>query len=148
MRVLILNGPNLNLLGTREVEKYGLASLDEIERSLVQEGEELGVEVVCVQTDHEGSLIHEIHEARGLFDGIVLNPGGLAHSSVALLDAVLAVSIPVVEVHITNTQARESFRRGSLVARGVWGRLEGMGPLGYRWALKALVEHLKTRIKH
>jgi 3-dehydroquinate dehydratase-2 len=138
MRVLVLNGPNLNLLGTREPEVYGRTTMAEIEATLSVRAEELGVELLWAQSNSEGELIDRIHEAKGTADGLIINPGGLTHTSVSLLDALLAVGLPSVEVHLTNLARREEFRQHSLTARGVVGRVEGFGPEGYVLALIGL----------
>ncbi len=143
MRVLVLNGPNLNLLGQREPEIYGSATLDGILAELGREAERLGVELECFQSNHEGELIDRVQAARGRFDGLLLNPGGLTHYSIALLDALLASGVPTVEVHLTNPARREPFRAVSVVARGVTGRIEGFGGRGYLLALGGLVGLLR-----
>ena len=139
MRILVLQGPNLNALGTREPAVYGQATLDEIHHGLEVLGSQLGCRVECRQTNHEGVLIDALHSARGQADGILLNPGGLTHSSVALRDAVAAAGIPVVEVHLSNPNAREVFRHTSLVSGAAVGVVQGFGPAGYGLALRGLV---------
>jgi 3-dehydroquinate dehydratase-2 len=139
MRILVLQGPNLNALGTREPAVYGRATLDEIHRRLGDLASQLGCQLECRQTNHEGVLIDALHSARGRAEGILLNPGGLAHSSVALRDAVLAAGVPVVEVHLSNPNAREVFRRSSLVSGAAVGVVQGFGPAGYELALRGLV---------
>jgi 3-dehydroquinate dehydratase II len=141
-RILVLHGPNLDALGTREPELYGRDSLDDINRRLEGLGGELGVEVECQQSNHEGVLIDALHRARGRSHGVLLNPGGLTHTSVALRDAVLAAGVPVVEVHLSNPDARESFRHTSLVSGAALGRVQGFGPLSYLLGLRALAAHL------
>ncbi|HEX8573466.1 MAG TPA: type II 3-dehydroquinate dehydratase [Allosphingosinicella sp.] len=136
--IYVLNGPSLNLLGAREPEIYGSDTLDEIAGRLEDRARELGVEVDIRQSNHEGHLIDWIHEAQAKgAKAVILNAAGFSHSSVALLDAVLAVSTPVIEVHLSNPQARESFRRRSLVAAGAKGTIAGFGPLSYLLALDA-----------
>ena len=142
MKVLILDGPNLNLLGRREPDVYGTISLAAIRKSLMRSADDLGVEVEFFQSNSEGELVERIHQAPGEFDGMVINPGGLTHYSVVLLDALLAVQLPCVEVHLTNLAGREEFRRRSVIAAAVAGRVEGFGPAGYRLALSGLVELL------
>ncbi len=144
-RVLVLNGPNLNLLGTREPHLYGAATLADIEAELVTTGEAWGVEVRCVQSNHEGVLIDAIHAAREDCDGIVINPAAYTHTSVALRDALLAAALPTVEIHLSNVAGREAFRQRSLVSDIVVGTIGGFGPYGYRLALDALRHHLTER---
>jgi len=140
MKILILHGPNLNLLGTREPEVYGSLTLDEINARLVDLGKSLGTEVICQQSNHEGALIDALHEARAWADGVVFNPGGYTHTSVALRDAVTAIGIPVVEVHLSNVYAREEFRHTSLLSGVCKGKITGFGWQSYALGLRALVE--------
>ncbi len=137
-RILVLHGPNLNLLGTREPDIYGSVTLDEIDRRLQVLGGELGCEVECRQSNHEGVLLDALHGARGRFHGVLINPGGLTHTSVALRDAVLAVGLPVIEVHVSNPHARESFRHRSFVSGAALGVVQGFGPDSYTLALRAM----------
>ena len=141
-RILVLHGPNLNALGTREPQTYGHVSLDDINRRLESLGAELGVEVECQQSNHEGVLIDALYRTRGRSHGILLNPGALTHTSVALRDAALAAGIPVVEVHLTNPNARESFRHTSLLSGAVLGVVQGFGVESYLLGLRALAGHL------
>ncbi|WP_114227779.1 MULTISPECIES: type II 3-dehydroquinate dehydratase [Sphingomonas] len=137
-KILILNGPNLNLLGTREPAVYGSDSLDDIGAALHAQADELGVAVELRQSNHEGHLIDWLHEAQA--DGwhvVLLNAGGFTHTSVALRDAVAAIATPVIEVHLSNPQARESFRHRSLIAAVCKGSISGFGALSYRLALDA-----------
>ena len=138
-RILVLHGPNLNALGTREPAVYGRATLDDIQRLLEALAPGLGCEVECRQTNHEGVLIDALHSAKAQADGVLLNPGGLTHTSVALRDAVLAAGIPVVEVHLSNPLARESFRHTSLISGAAVGVVQGFGPAGYELALRGLL---------
>ena len=137
--ILVLNGPNLNLLGRREPEVYGRATLADLEVACAETGRELGVDVVCRQSNHEGQLIDWLHGAgdEGA-TGIVLNPGGYTHTSVALRDAVAAIDVPVVEVHLSNVHAREGFRRQSLTAGVCVGSVSGLGIEGYRLSVRFL----------
>jgi 3-dehydroquinate dehydratase-2 len=138
-RILVLHGPNLNALGTREPAIYGRATLDDIRLLLEALAPDLGCEVECRQTNHEGVLIDALHSAKGSTDGVLLNPGGLTHSSVALRDAVVASGLPVVEVHLSNPFARETFRHTSLISGAAVGVVLGFGPAGYGLALRGLV---------
>jgi 3-dehydroquinate dehydratase-2 len=136
--IYVLNGPNLNLLGTREPEIYGPETLDDIAGRMEDRARELGVEVDIRQSNHEGHLIDWLHEAQAQgAKAVILNAGGFTHSSVALLDAVRAVATPVIEVHLSNPQARESFRRRSLIAPAARGTIAGFGALSYLLALDA-----------
>jgi 3-dehydroquinate dehydratase-2 len=143
-RVLVLNGPNLNLLGTREPDVYGATTLDDIEQGLADLAKDLGVAIECRQSNQEGQLIDWLHEARGSFDGVVINPGGLTHTSVSLRDGIAATGLPTVEVHISNTQARESFRHQSLTAAVCIGSVIGFGKHSYALGLRALIEYLNA----
>ena len=138
MRVLVLHGPNLNLLGEREPEVYGHMSLAEIDRRVAERGRELGMEVRSQQSNVEGELIDAIQEARTWADGIVINPAGYSHTSVAIRDAVAAVPIPAIEVHLSNPSAREEFRRTDIVAGACRGVVAGFGWRSYLLALDAL----------
>jgi 3-dehydroquinate dehydratase-2 len=141
-RILVLHGPNLNALGTREPEIYGHATLEDIDRRLRALAAELGVEVECLQSNHEGVLIDALHQARGRSDGVLLNPGGLTHTSVALRDAVAATGLPVIEVHVSNPQARESFRHTSTVSAAAAAVVQGFGADSYLLALRGLAARL------
>jgi 3-dehydroquinate dehydratase-2 len=137
--VLILHGPNLNLLGERERDVYGKLELDEINRRLISAGRKLDLEVRTSQSNHEGGLIDALHDARSWAGGVAINPGGYTHTSVALRDAVAAISIPVVEVHLSNVHAREAFRRTSMIAPVCVGTIAGFGWRSYWLALQSLV---------
>lgn len=143
-RVLVLSGPNLNLLGTREPDVYGATTLDDVETALEDLAKRLGVTVECRQSNQEGQLIDWLHEARGQFHGIVINPGGLTHTSVSLRDAIAAAGLPTVEVHISNTQARESFRHASVTAAVCVGAVSGFGKNSYTLGLRAIVDYLNA----
>jgi 3-dehydroquinate dehydratase II len=136
--VLVLHGPNLNLLGVREPDVYGLLTLEEIDQRLVQAGNGFGLEVSSFQCNSEGGLIDALHRAHERVHGVVFNPGGYTHTSVALRDAVAAIGIPVVEVHLSNIQAREDFRRFSLIAPVCRGSIAGFGWRSYLLGLQAL----------
>ncbi|MCC1492652.1 type II 3-dehydroquinate dehydratase [Cognatishimia sp. F0-27] len=142
-KMLILNGPNLNLLGLREPEIYGHRTLANVEALCVAHGERLGVSVRCVQSNHEGALVDEIHAARGTVDGVVLNAGAYTHSSIALHDAIAGTQVPVVELHLSNIHARESFRHQSFIAPVAIGMICGFGVRGYTLAMDALLSHLE-----
>jgi 3-dehydroquinate dehydratase II len=142
-RVLVVHGPNLNLLGTREPEIYGATTLAEIDARLLAIGKEAACEVESFQSNHEGALLDRIHEARSWADGILINPGGLSHTSVALRDALAACGLPVVEVHLSNVFAREPFRHHSFVSGVAVGVISGFGPESYRLGLEALLAHLR-----
>ena len=144
MKILVLNGPNLNLLGTREPSIYGATTLQEIEDRLRQEGFNLGVEIDFRQSNHEGELVTWIQEARGRIDTIILNAGAYTHTSVALRDAISACGIPTIEVHLSNIHAREEFRHRSLIAPVCVGQISGFGMNSYRLALKASVSDKAT----
>jgi 3-dehydroquinate dehydratase-2 len=141
-RVLVLNGPNLNLLGTREPGTYGTETLAQIEKMVKAEGKALGLTVTARQSNHEGELVTWIQEARGSFEAIVINPAAYSHTSVAIHDALRAVGLPVIEVHLSNIYAREPFRHHSYVSPVASGVICGLGSAGYRLALRALAEKL------
>ena len=143
MKILVLHGPNLNLLGEREPEIYGRATLAEIDARLAEVGAGRGASVESFQSNHEGALIDRIQSARGTHQALIINPGGLTHTSIALRDALVASDLPVIEVHLSNVYAREEFRRVSRVADIAVGQICGLGPIGYELALVAMIERLK-----
>ena len=142
MRILVLHGPNLNLLGKREPEIYGHQTLADIDASLRATAKQLAVEIECFQSNHEGELIDHIQAAMGQAAGILINPGGFTHTSVALRDALVASRLPIVEVHLSNVFARESFRQHSYVSPIAVGVISGLGAQGYRFGLEALVSQV------
>jgi 3-dehydroquinate dehydratase-2 len=142
MKILVLNGPNLNLLGTREPDIYGTLSLDDIVARLKKRASGLGVQIDAFQTNDEGALVSRIGETIGKYEGIIMNPAAYTHTSVALRDALQACKVPCVEVHLSNIHAREDFRRTSMTAAACIGQISGFGATSYILALEALVEYL------
>lgn len=145
MRIAVLNGPNLNLLGIREPALYGTTTLGDVETRLVEVGRELGVEIECAQHNVEGALVDIVHAMRGRVDGAVVNAGAYSHTSLALRDALTGVAVPFVEVHVTNVYAREAERRHSMLAPAAIGVVVGLGTHGYELALRGLVQQLRAR---
>ncbi len=142
MKILVLHGPNLNLLGTREPGIYGTVTLQQIDASLVDLAGQLGVELMCVQSNSEGSLIDHIHAARNGVQGILINPAAYTHTSIGIRDALAAVGLPAVEVHLSNIHCREEFRSHSYIAAVAVGQISGFGAESYLLGLRALVHHI------
>ena len=140
MRVLVIHGPNLNLLGEREPEIYGTQTLDEINELIAATAREIGVDVDCAQYNGEGEIVSAIQNARTRYDGIVINPGAYSHYSYAIADAIGSISIPVIEAHLSNIAAREAFRRTSVTASTCNALISGLGPRSYTLALRALAQ--------
>lgn len=146
MKILILHGPNLNLLGTREPEVYGRTTLADINASLQEIAAKSGIELRIVQSNHEGTLIDELHRARAeSFDGALINPGALTHYSYALRDAIAAISLPTVEVHVSNVHKREEFRHRSVIASVCLGQVIGFGSNSFTLGLEGLIAHLTRK---
>lgn len=144
MKILVINGVNMNMLGVREPEKYGSMTLKELEKILYAFSFELGIDIETFQSNHEGELVEKIHSAKGTFDGIIINAGAYTHTSVAIRDALAAVQIPTVEVHMTNIYKREDFRHHSFIASEAIGQISGFGINSYKLGLKAIVDFLST----
>ena len=143
MKILLINGANLNMLGTREPEKYGSTTLKDIETTVINRGNELGAEVEAWQNNHEGEIVDKIQAAKGNYDGILINAGGYTHTSVVIRDAISAVQIPTVEIHMTNIHAREEFRHTSLLSGVCVAQVVGFKEQSYILALEGLVNYLK-----
>ena len=144
INILVLHGPNLNLLGLREPEIYGSLTLEQIDKSLKQKGEQLQVSVDCLQSNHEGALVDAIHKARGKYQGIIINAGAYTHTSVAIRDAIAGVQIPTVEVHLSNIYTREKFRHHSYIAPVAIGQISGFGVNSYLLGLQASIDYLNN----
>ena len=144
MKILLINGANLNLLGSREPEKYGSTTLKDIESAVIQRGNELDAQVDVWQSNHEGDIVDKIQSAKGVYDGILINAGGYTHTSVVIRDAIASVQIPTVEIHMTNIHAREEFRHTSLISGVCIAQVVGFKELSYTLALEGLVNHLKN----
>ncbi|MBO8431241.1 type II 3-dehydroquinate dehydratase [Spirochaetes bacterium] len=145
MKILVINGVNMNMLGIREPEKYGTMTLKDLEKDLYAYSFELGIDMETFQSNHEGEIAEKIQSAYNNADGIVINPGAYTHTSVAIRDAVAAVAIPTVEVHMTNIHAREDFRHNSMIAPVCLAQISGFGAESYKLAIKGLVQFLSSR---
>ena len=143
MKLLFLNGPNLNMLGTREPDKYGVQTLAEIEKMIRNEAKD--IEIKFFQTNIEGELVTEIQNAKGVYDGIVINPAAYTHTSIAIRDALLAVEIPAVEIHLSNIHKREEFRKVSMTAAACIGQITGFGANSYKLGLYAIIDYLNSK---
>lgn len=144
MKILVLHGPNLNLLGTREPEIYGSMTLNDINAHLIELGKEFGAELKCSQSNHEGALIDELQDAQAWADGVLFNPGGYTHTSIALRDAIAAMKIPILEIHLSNVYAREEFRHHSMISAVCRGKIVGFGWRSYTLGLRALSDILEN----
>lgn len=142
MRILLINGANLNMLGQREPEKYGTTTLEDIERNVIERGKELGADVDVWQNNHEGEIVDKIQSAKGIYDGILINAGGYTHTSVVIRDAIAATGVPTVEIHMTNIHAREDFRHTSLLSGVCIAQVVGFKEQSYLLALEGLVRYL------
>lgn len=142
LRVLVLHGPNLNLLGKREPEIYGSATLADIDEKLIREGRELNLSVETFQSNHEGAIVDRIQSAMDGCDGVIINPAAYTHTSVAIRDALLALSVPIIEIHLSNIYKRETFRHHSLIRDIAHGQIAGCGAYGYELALLAMADML------
>lgn len=144
MKILIINGVNMNMLGLRETEKYGTMTLKDLEKELYAFSFELGIDIETFQSNFEGEIVEKIHQTKDNFDGIVINAGAYTHTSVAIRDAISAVNIPAVEIHMTNIYKREEFRQHSYIAPVCIGQISGFGINSYKLGLKAVVDYLNT----
>lgn len=144
-KILVMHGPNLNLLGTREPDVYGRTTLADINRDLASLAERFGVELECYQSNHEGALVDRLQQAMGDVDGIIINPAAYTHTSIAIRDCLAAIRIPTIEVHLSNIHAREEFRHHSMIAPVIRGQICGLGALGYTLAFHAMLEDFAQR---
>lgn len=143
MKILVLHGPNLNMLGIREPEKYGYRTLNDINKELNELAQRLNIYIEFFQSNHEGALVDKIQSAHNEFDGILINPAAYTHTSIAIRDAIVSVNIPAIEVHLSNIHSREEFRQHSYIAPVCVGQISGFKGNSYKLALMAMVEHLK-----
>jgi len=145
MKIFVINGPNLNLLGSREPGVYGTVTLDGISSRLIEIAKDLGVSVSFFQSNSEGAIVDAVQQSAGIYQGIIINPAAYTHTSVAIRDALSAVALPTVEVHLSNVYSREEFRHKSLIAPVVLGQIAGFGGSGYELALRGLINHLGSK---
>lgn len=138
IKILVIHGPNLNMLGKREPEIYGSMTLDAINEELIETGKNLGMAVEAFQSNHEGDIISKIQQAMGNYDGLIINPAAYTHTSIGIRDALLLLDMPIIEIHLSNIYKREPFRHQSMIAGVATGQISGFGPLGYRLALEAM----------
>jgi len=143
MKILLINGANLNMLGSREPDKYGNTTLCDIEKAVIKKGAELGAEIDVWQSNHEGEIVDKIQSAKGIYDGILINAGGYTHTSVVIRDAIASVEIPTVEIHMTNIHAREEFRHTSLISGVCVAQVVGFKEQSYTLALEGLINYLQ-----
>lgn len=140
MKIRVIQGPNINMLGKREPQIYGMMSMENIHENMKRVADQAGVEIEFFQSNYEGEIVDKIQECAGLVDGIIINPAAYTHTSIAIRDAVSAVQLPTIEVHISNIHQREEFRRKSLIAAACAGQIVGLGPLGYHLAMIGMLE--------
>ncbi len=145
MKLLLINGPNLNLLGHREPEIYGFDTLESIEKKLKDQATKEDVQLICFQSNSEGEIVDQIHQSRQKIDGILINAGAYTHTSIAIRDALISVSVPYVELHLSNTYAREEFRKTSYISDRAIGIICGFGVLSYSLALQGMLSYLRTK---
>lgn len=147
MKILIINGVNMNMLGIREPEKYGSMTLEDLEKELYAYSFELGIDIETYQSNHEGEIVEKIHSAKNIYDGIVINAGAYTHTSIAIRDAIASVGLPTVEIHMTNIYKREDFRHNSFIAPVCIGQISGFGSNSYKLGLNGLVNYLSLTNK-
>lgn len=144
LKIAVIHGPNLNMLGSREPEVYGSMNLEKLNKAIREHGDKLNIDITFFQSNHEGEIVDFIHQGYNKFKGIIINPGGLTHYSIVLRDALIAVKLPVVEVHISNIYQREEFRHKSVIAPVAVGQISGLGTDGYLYALDAVIKVIKN----
>jgi 3-dehydroquinate dehydratase-2 len=147
-KILLVHGPNLNMLGKREPAIYGAETLDDVNRQMTDAGKQRGIAITPFQSNHEGAIIDKIQACFGTFQGIIINPGAYTHTSIGIRDAILSISLPVVEIHLSNIYKREPFRHKSMIADVAVGQISGFGVYGYLLALDALTHHLNASVKN